>query len=182
MQDWVSSLDSNAYKIPAGRQVVVVPTLNPDGLATSTRYNAHNVNLDTNFATANWTSDIHNLSGIVVGGGGPTPMSEPETQAIASLTIRLQPRLEVSFHTQGSLVGANQRGDSTAIGNLYAASVGYTSMIGHAEQTMGYAITGEYEEWAGEQYGIPAILIELPTMTGRYFGSNQSTLWKMVNI
>jgi hypothetical protein len=182
MQSWINHLDSYAYKIPADRQVVVVPSVNPDGLATSTRYDANNVNLDTNFASANWQADITNSSGVLVGGGGTSPMSEPETKALANLTTRLQPRLEVSFHAQGSLIGANQYGDSTAIGNLYAASVGYSSMIGHAEATMGYAITGEYEEWAGEQYGTPAILIELPTLTGNYFSAHQSTLWKMVNI
>ncbi|MCX6728218.1 MAG: DUF2817 domain-containing protein [Candidatus Saccharibacteria bacterium] len=182
MQDWVNYLDSNAYKIPAGRQVVIVPAVNPDGLAKNSRYNAHNVNIDRNFASANWKADIDTSSGIVAGGGGSTPMSEPETKALASITTNTQPRLEVSFHSSGRLVGANEFGDSVAIGNLYAASVGYTSMIGHAEETMGYSITGEYEQWAGEQYGTPAILIELPTSTGYYFNAHLNMLWKMVNI
>ncbi len=182
MQDWANYLDSNAYKIPAGRQVVIVPAVNPDGLATLSRYNVHNVNIDRNFASANWQTDIDTSSGIVAGGGGATPMSEPETRALASLTTSLQPRLEVSFHASGRLVGANEFGDSIAIGNLYAGSVGYTSMIGHAEETMGYSITGEYEQWAGEQYGTPAILIELPTSSGYYFSAHLNTIWKMVNI
>jgi len=182
MLDWIYNLDSNAYKIPADRQVVIVPSVNPDGLATSTRYNANNVNIDRNFASTNWIADIDSSSGMVINGGGSVPMSEPETKALANLTASLQPRLEVSFHAQGRLVGANQRGDSIAIGNLYASSVGYNSMIGHAEATMGYSITGEYEDWAGEQYGTPAILIELPSSGGSYFWAHQSTLWKMVNI
>lgn len=182
MQEWTYHLDSNAYKIPSDRRVVVVPNVNPDGTATSTRYNANNVNLDRNFASTDWQANIDSSSGIVIGGGGTSPMSEPETKALANLTTNLQPRLEVSFHAQGSLVGANQRGNSIDIGNLYAASVGYGSMIGNAEETMGYTITGEYEEWAGEQYGTPAILIELPTLNGNYFWAHQSILWKMVNI
>jgi len=182
MHDWISYLDSNAEAIPTDKKIVVVPDVNPDGLATSSRYNSNNVNIDRNFPSANWTADIDSSSGLVVGGGGASAMSEPETKALANLTTTLQPRLEVSFHAQGSLVGANQRGDSVSIGNLYASSVGYSSMIGHAEETMGYTITGEYEEWAGEQYGTPAILIELPSATGRYFWAHQSTLWKMVNI
>lgn len=182
MQDWISYLDANAYKIPADRQIVIVPSVNPDGLAAYTRYNAHNVNIGANFAAANWQSDIDSGGGIVVGGGGAYAMSEPETNALANLTTRLRPRLEISFHASGSLVGANQRGDSVAIGNLYASSVGYTSMIGSAEAVMGYRITGEYEEWAGEQYGTPAILIELPSSTGYYFWSNQTTLWKMISL
>lgn len=181
MRDWVSYLDSYAYKIPAGRQVVIVPDVNPDGLAVSSRYNANNVNLDRNFPAANWKSDIDTSSGLVVGGGGASPLSEPETRALASLTTSLRPRLEVSFHAQGSLIGANQVGDSVNIGNIYGSSVGYRSMIGQAEETMGYSITGEYEDWAGEQ-SIPAILIELPSASGRYFSAHQSVLWKMVNI
>lgn len=181
MGDWVSYLDSYAYNIPANRQVVVVPSVNPDGLASSSRYNAHNVNLDRNFPAANWKADIDTATGIVVGGGGAAPMSEPETVALANLTTSLQPRLEVSFHAQGSLIGANQVGDSVNIGNLYGSIVGYRSMIGQAEEVMGYSITGEYEDWAGEQ-SIPAILIELPSASGRYFNAHQSVLWKMVNI
>jgi len=182
MLDWIYNLDSNAYKIPADKQVVIVPSVNPDGLANSSRYNANNVNLDRNFASSSWIADIDSSSGIVVNGGGSVSMSEPETKALANLTSRLQPRLEVSFHAQGRLVGANQMGDSINIGNLYADSVGYNSMIGQAEATMGYSITGEYEEWAGEQYDTPAILIELPSASGSYFWAHQSTLWKMVNI
>lgn len=182
MHDWISYLDSNAEKIPADKKIVVVPDVNPDGLAASSRYNLNNVNIDRNFPSANWTADIDSSSGLVVGGGGTSAMSEPETKALADLTTTLQPRLEVSFHAQGRLVGANQRGDSVDIGNMYASSVGYNSMIGHAEETMGYTMTGEYEEWAGEQYGTPAILIELPTSTGRYFWAHQSILWKIINI
>ena len=182
MDGWVNYLDTYAYDIPSDRQVVVVPALNPDGLASASRYNANNVNLDRNFPTVNWQADISTGSGIVVNGGGTTPLSEPESRAISILTTNLRPRLEVSFHSQGSLVGANQSGDSTAIGNLYAASVGYKSMIGYAEEVMGYSMTGEYEDWMGEQYGIPAILIELPTSRGNYLQTNLSTLWKMVRI
>ncbi len=182
MQNWIDYLDTNAYKIPTDRRVVIVPSVNPDGLAVSTRYNANNVNIDRNFASANWQSSVDIGGGIIANSGGPTPMSEPETIALANLTTSLQPRLEVSFHAQGSLVGANQYGDSTNIGLLYAANVGYSSMIGHADEVMGYTITGEFEEWAGEQYGTPAILIELPTRNGDFFWDHEPTLWKIVNI
>jgi protein MpaA len=182
MHDWISYLDSNAEKIPTDKKIVVVPDVNPDGLATNSRYNSNNVNIDRNFPSSDWKADIDSSSGTVVGGGGSSAMSEPETKALANLTTTLQPRLEVSFHAQGSLMGANQRGDSVSIGNQYALSVGYSSMVGHAEETMGYSITGEYEEWAGEQYGTPAILIELPSSTGRYFWSNQPALLDIIDI
>jgi len=181
MHDFISYLESNAKKIPANKKIVVVPEVNPDGLAASSRYNANNVNIDRNFPSYNWTPNIDTSSGLIVNGGGSSALSEPETKALANLTSNLQPRLEVSFHARGNLVGANQAGDSVSIGNMYASSVGYRSMIGQAEETMGYSITGEYEDWAGEQ-GIPAILIELPTSNSRHFWAHQSILWRMVNI
>jgi len=182
LKDWISHLDSYAYKIPADKQIVIVPDVNPDGLATFSRFNINNVNLDRNFPSSNWKADIDTADGLIEDGGGKSAMSEPETKALAGLTTSLRPRLEVLFHAQGSLIGANQHGDSINIGNLYALNVGYRSMIGIAEETMGYTITGEYEDWVGEQYGIPAILIELPSLSGRYFTAHQSALWKMVNI
>lgn len=183
MLSWIYHLDAYGYQIPSDRKVVVVPSVNPDGLASSSRYNANNVNIGRNFPSANWESDVDLGGGeTMIGGGGSEPLSEPESRALANLTTRLQPRLEVSFHAQGSLVGANQYGDSTAIANLYSSTVGYTSMVGVAEETMGYSITGEFEEWAGEQYGTPAILIELPSYWGSYFTSHKNILWRMVSI
>lgn len=181
LKDWIAHLDTNAYKIPAGRQVVVVPDLNPDGLAVGTRDNARGVNVDRNFPTANWKTDIKSANGFRAGGGGVSAGSEPETQAIMSLTSQLRPRLEVSYHAQGSIVGASACSTSANIARNYASSVGYGTMIGTAEETMGYELTGEYEEWICEAYGTPAILIELPTRTGRYLSSHLSTMWQMVN-
>jgi hypothetical protein len=182
MQDWANYLDANAFKIPAGKQVVVVPSLNPDGLATNNRYNARGVNLDRNFPTANWSTDISvSGGGTKAGGGGSSPLSEPEAKAIADLTTRLRPRLEVSYHSQGSLVGANACSSSPPVARQYAAAVGYGTMIGTAEEVMGYTFTGEYEEWMCEKYGTTSILIELPTHTGRYFSKHLDALWQMVN-
>lgn len=181
LDDWIAHLDINAYKIPAGRQVVVVPSANPDGLAANTRDNARGVNIDRNFPTANWKTDINSANGFRAGGGGVSASSEPETQALMSLTSQLHPRLEVSYHAQGSLVGASACSASADIARSYASGVGYKTMIGTAEETMGYELTGEYEEWICEAYGTPAILIELPTRTGRYLSSHLNTMWDMVN-
>ncbi|HEY6737072.1 MAG TPA: DUF2817 domain-containing protein [Candidatus Saccharimonadia bacterium] len=183
MQDWAGWLDANAFQLPADKQVVVVPALNPDGLAANQRYNAHNVNVDRNFDTSDWIANISLTNGQVLpNGGGVTRMSEPETQAIAALTSSLHVRAEFSFHSQGSLVGANKVADSVAIGSQYAAAVHYATMFYNPETIMGYTLTGEYETWMGEQFGIPAVLIELPTHTGRYFAMHQAILWAMTKL
>lgn len=182
MQAWVTYLMSNGYKIPADKRVVIVPNVNPDGIASGTRNSATNVNLGRNFPTANWKADIETANGILVNGGGTSAGSEPETKALMSLTSQVNPRLEVSFHSQGRLVGANKFGDSVLIGNTYAGLVGYQTMFYDAEAVMGYPMTGEYEDWMGESMGTPAILIELPSHSGNYLSSQLNALMRMLTI
>ena len=183
MQDWVSYLDANGYKIPANKQVVVMPNVNPDGIANNQRYNVNNVNIDRNFPSIDWISDISLPNGQVLPhGGGVSSLSEPETRSIADFTSSLHLRAELSFHSSGALVGANKIADSIAIGSMYARGVGYATMFNNPESIMGYTLTGEYETWIGEKFGTPAILIELPTSNGRYFSQHLNTLWSMTNL
>lgn len=182
MQAWVDYLMTYGYKIPSDKRVVIVPNTNPDGISSGSRNNANNVNIDRNFATANWKADIETNNGVLVNGGGTSAASEPETAAVAALTRQLVPRLEVSFHSQGRLVGANKYGDSVAIGAVYASTVGYATMFYDAEAVMGYPMTGEYEDWMGESMGIPAILVELPSSSGNYLNAQLNALMKMLSV
>jgi len=183
MQAWVTYLQAHAAEvIPAGKRVVVVPNTNPDGIAANARYNANNVNIGRNFATKNWKADIETSNGVLVNGGGTSATSEPESKALAALTRQLRPRLEISFHSSGRLVGANKFGDSVAAGDIYAKMVGYKTMFYDAEAVMGYPMTGEYEDWMGETMGIPAILIELPSAAGNYLSTQQAALIRMLSV
>ncbi len=182
MQAWVTYLMSNGYKIPADKRVVIVPNTNPDGIAAGSRNSATNVNIDRNFPTANWKADIETTNGVLVNGGGASAGSEPETKALMALTQQLRPRLEVSFHSQGRLVGANKFGDSVSVGNIYAGIVGYQTMFYDAEAVMGYPMTGEYEDWMGESLGTPAILVELPSNSGNYLNAQLSALLRMLSV
>lgn len=182
LQAFVGWLRANAYRIPSDKRIVVVPNTNPDGIAMGTRYNARNVNLGRNFPTKNWSASIDTASGRLPKGGGTSAGSEPEAKALIRLTRQLRPRLEVSYHAQGSLVGANKYGDSVRIGNIYAQTVGYGTMYYNAEDVMGYAMTGEYEDWMGEEMNIPAILIELPSHGGNYLTSQLPALLKLFKI
>lgn len=180
MQAWVAYLQAYGDIVPANRKVVVVPNTNPDAIAANMRYNARNVNIDRNFPASNWEADIETAQGLIKNGGGTKPGSEPETKALLALTRQLRPWLAVSFHAQGSLVGANQVSISVKAGNVYAQTVGYGTMYGMAEEVMGYPITGEYEDWMGEELGSAAILIELPTPNGNYLGSQLAAIKKML--
>ena len=180
MQAWVKHLQAYGDIVPADKRVVIVPSTNPDGIAKGSRNNANNVNLGRNFPTANWSASIETTSGTLPQGGGSAPGSEPEAAALIALTKQLRPRVEISYHAQGSLVGANKFSDSVAIGDIYAKTVGYRTMYYNAEAVMGYAMTGEYEDWMGEKMNIPAILIELPRASGNYLNAQLPALKKML--
>lgn len=180
MQAWVQYLQAYGDIIPANTRVVIVPNTNPDGIAAGSRNNSRNVNIDRNFPTANWQASIETASGTLPTGGGTSAGSEPETAALMALTRKLRPRVEVSFHAQGRLVGANKFSDSVAIGTIYANTVGYQTMYYDAEAVMGYPMTGEYEDWMGEEMNIPAILVELPSASGNYLNAQLSALKKMI--
>ena len=182
MLAWAQYLRVYGNIVPADKRIVIVLNTNPDGIATNSRNNSQNVNIDRNFPTADWEASIETASGTLPTGGGVTAGSEPETAALMTLTRQLQPRLEVSFHAQGMLVGANKFADSTTIGDIYSHTVGYTTIYYDAEAVMGYPMTGEYEGWMGEVMGIPAILIELPTTSGNCLTSQLTALKKMIAI
>ena len=55
-------------------------------------------------------------------------------------------------------------------------------MFYNAEAVMGYEMTGEYEDWMGEEMGTPAILIELPSYSGNYLNSQLTALLRMLTV
>ncbi len=179
-QQWINELEAKAREIPTDRQIVVIPIVNPDGIARSGRNNAHNVNLNRNFPTFNWTSDTAVSGGSVEkGAGGPSSLSEPESKALASFTLNLRPRFIVTYHSKGSLVNSNDVSISIGLGQQYARLAGYSYISNAAtNETFGFTMTGTYEDWLIEQ-GIPAILIELNTDGGYHFTQNRAALWAM---
>jgi protein MpaA len=79
--------------LPAGVDLWLVRTMNPDGSAADRRTNGHGVDLNRNFPTY-WQRD---------GAGtatwsGPTAASEPETQAAMSFLRTVAPRTTLVFH------------------------------------------------------------------------------------
>lgn len=181
MDALVSYLEEHVREIPSDRRVVVVPMVNPDGVAAGTRYNAHNVNLNRNFATTNWVSDTVVSGGTVEqGAGGSSSLSEPEASALVALTQSLQPRLVVTYHSQGSLINSNDVGIAATLGPQYATMTRYKFVSSEATTgTFGFEMTGTYEDWLAER-STPAILIELPTNTGRFFTQHTAAIWTMI--
>lgn len=180
MLRWIDELEAAPRSIPNDVTVVVIPVINPDGVASGSRTNANNVDLNRNFATSDWTSDITTTSNDPFpGGGGVSPLSEPESQALASYIGRVRPMLVLSYHSIGALLAANQAGDSAARAGVYASLSGYRNTTG-ATGTFEYGISGTADDYYAEKLGVPSILIELGSHTDPQFSRNQKAMWAMI--
>lgn len=184
LDSWVNYLESVAPSIPAQRTVVVIPNVNPDGFARASRTNARGVDLNRNFPANSWKADVTIPGGqLVVNGGGTSPLSEPESAALASYTQAVRPRLVLTYHAKGSLVTANEAGDSMAIANIYGGKAGYRAIAeSQLGSTFNYDTTGAYENWLLDKVGIPALLVELPTHTDNLFSKNKNAMWAMLSL
>ena len=91
--------------VPHGVQLWIVPEANPDGTAAGTRQNAHGVDLNRNFPYG-WqriTDPVYD--------SGPRPASEPETQALMALILRIRPAVTIWYHQHEDLVDMSDGGD-----------------------------------------------------------------------
>jgi protein MpaA len=85
---------------PAGAEIWIVKSVNPDGAQAGTRKNAHGVDLNRNFPVA-WSAAEEPDSGYY---GGPKPFSEPESRAVRRLVRRIEPRVTIWYHQPWGVV------------------------------------------------------------------------------
>src|SRR5262245_46659475 len=136
-----------ATTAPPETDLWIVPDLNPDGQASDTRGNAHDVDLNRNFPRR-WRP----LSGIFA--SGRQPLSEPESRLAADLVERVRPGVSIWFHQHLDVVD-----DSTGSKNIerrFAHAAGMR--LGALAREPGSAVT-----W--ETYclmGASAFVVELP--------------------
>lgn len=157
--------------LPPEVTLFVLPVANPDGCVLDRRENANGVDLNRNWDTPDWTSDVEGPFGPRAGAGGALPFSEPETAALRDWLLALrqeneQPLGLISYHSAVPSTGAvlpgyvrpGQPGPlSEQLGLAYAGATGYL----YSEVWVGaYEITGEFIYWA-ELNHFAAVDVEL---------------------
>jgi protein MpaA len=146
-----------AGEVAAG-PLVVVPALNPDGLARGAKNNARDVDLNRNFAARNWKADHEPGYS-----PGPAPLSEPEARLLAGLVDAQGVQAVVAVHAPFACV--NYDGPAAAWAGAVARACGWP-----ARGDIGYPTPGSLGSWLGVDRGLPVLTLELPPGPHAAFG------------
>ncbi|MFN8636124.1 MAG: M14 family metallopeptidase [Chloroflexota bacterium] len=161
---------SHPDAIPPALSVYFVPTTNPDGLAAGSgpdaAWNAHDVDLNRNFDTPNWSPDTYGRpggrygpTGTRTGAGGSSPFSEPETRAIRDFILSRKIDAVLSYHSGIESVTAKDGGGGIGepLAKQVAAATGYPYIGVWTE----YRLTGQFMDWL-DAVGVKGVEIDLP--------------------
>ena len=133
-----------------GPPVWVVPAANPDGLARNRKNSERDVDLNRNFPARSFTTA--HAPGYFP---GPSPLSEPETQALAALIAGEPIRGAVAVHAPFACV--NYDGPAAGWAEAVATACGWP-----ARGEIGYPTPGSFGSWLGVDRGLPILTLELP--------------------
>lgn len=147
--------------LPRDLTVIFIPSANPDGFVAKTRTNARGVDLNRNWPTKDWKSDTYDAFGLVKGGGGSEPLSEPENAALWKYFQANNIISVIWYHARGGMVvdtqaTANGYRYSSYLGRLMSASIGYD----YKEVFNVYEVTGDASDFLNSK-GIYSLVIEL---------------------
>jgi len=156
---------------PPGRDTWIIPALNLDGLAAGTKNNANDVDLNRNFAAANWVA-AHKAGYFP----GRAPESEPEVQALVDVIARSGAERLVALHSPFRTVNWDGRGHDLA--GRMAAHNGYG-----ASGDIGYPTPGSFGSRYGADLGLEVVTLEIPFLEeGQAWLENRAALREVVDL
>ncbi|MBV9469107.1 MAG: DUF2817 domain-containing protein [Abitibacteriaceae bacterium] len=135
----------------AGCRIILVPKVNPDGLAMQQRVNAHGVDLNRNFP-GSWQPRVRRMRY----SPGPRAASEPETQGVMQLLKKYKPGKVVSIHSPFHTM--NWTGErSRTLAFIMQQYNKYPTT-----DNIGYPTPGSLGNYCGRVLQIAIITLELP--------------------
>ncbi len=134
--------------------IVVLPILNVDGYCSSTRVNAHMVDLNRNYPTSDWSPEMSEAKY----NPGPKALSEPENQFLVKMLDKYRPGLILSFHTWKPILNFN--GDSQDVAEFLATYNKYP-----VAGDIGYPTPGSFGSFVPEKYKAGVLTFECPPIT-----------------
>jgi protein MpaA len=127
--------------VPAGIELYLIDSMNPDGVAADRRQNANGVDLNRNFPY-NW-GPIAEPGNWEYAGTGPA--SEPETQAMVTFIADLDPDLLIWYHQDAYMI-APAEGRDGAVRSRYAELTNLP-----IASVTGGTYTGVAAQWARQE-------------------------------
>ncbi|MCE5237168.1 DUF2817 domain-containing protein [bacterium] len=147
-----------------GRTVIIVPAVNPDGLAAHTRVNANGVDINRNWGEGWKKARKGELS------HGSGPMSEPEVKTVDRLLRRYQPAKVVNLHQAKRMLNPTGAGGIA----LAREMAKYNDL--RVDTDIGYATPGAFGDYCGKKLGIAMVTYELPGEANPWSGAKEALL------
>ncbi len=135
---------------PANTTIVVIPMMNPDGIALGKRTNSNGVDINRNFPASSWRAEFDNERYAP----GRHPGSEFETRALVKLLNKHSIALVVSIHAPLNCI--NWDGPGGDIAQVMSEVSGFP-----LKEEIGYETPGSLGSYLGKDKGIPTITLEL---------------------
>ncbi len=172
MNALVAHFQASPGDVLAGISLVIIPSLNPDGLSQGRvlegRFNANAVDLNRNWGCG-WEPVAYFRSQEV--SPGAAPFSEPETQTLSTWITQLNPSVVLFYHSaaDGIFAGgcAGDDGGSERMAAVYGEASGYS----YGADFTAYPVTGTAPAWVSS-LGIPSADVELATWRSAEFDRN----------
>jgi protein MpaA len=146
-----SALEALRTQVLAGTTLRLVRDLNPDGTAARQRGNARGYDLNRNWPARNFEGQS---------AGGPAPLSEPETRAVAQDLQAFRPDLVLVLHSMAAGPLVNYDGPADGLAQAFIAAARQVHPDWRVEPDLGYATPGSLGSYLGVDRNIPILTIE----------------------